>query len=540
MTPPAIPGVTRHFVTLGHRQVHYRRAGRGPALVALHRAPRSSADLVPFMQAALPTFTVIAPDLAGYGNSWPLTSAANIEAYAADVEAFLDTLGIKSCVLYGEGLGAAAALTLMTRNAGRFTAAALNDVPPVLSAADQAEARAAWPAFMPQWDGSHLAWLWAYLREENAFQPWYRKQLATRVIADMPSPETLQARAVQFLSGAGQGRGYAAGALAVLDFDADRALARIQAPVARQLGWENSVTFLAARSGAVPPPPPPPAVKPIPGALWSDYVSISGGQLHVRANHDFDSLPLLVQHDAASSVGTIEPVARPLIGKRAVMCFDLPGSGDSDNTLSTDGLTRPVEVDVYAEALRAALDALGLKQVDFYGMWGGGFVGLDMALQEPGRIRRLAMSNLFQHDGAEQQLFTANYTPPVEPVWHGGHLMQAWHQMRDQGIYYPWFDRTARGVIQREPFLATDMVHERVCSLLKAGNMYRAAYHAHFRYRTYEKLGSSPVPTLIATTKWDPNNPQTQAAAKAAPNAQFTYLDEDFTKWGVGLLALLQ
>jgi pimeloyl-ACP methyl ester carboxylesterase len=214
----------------------------------------------------------------------------------------------------------------------------------------------------------------------------------------------------------------------------------------------------------------------------------------------------------------------------------MPGSGDSDRIIPSEN----VEVEVYAATLAEALKQLGLLRVDFYGMWGGGFVGLDLSIQKPDQVRKLIMSNVFQHTGAELADIAAYYTPDVSPVWHGGHLMQCWHQMRDQGIYYPWFNRTQQGVIWRDPFLATDMVHERVCSLLKAGNMYRTAYQAHFIYPTYEKLAMSRVPTLLATSRWDPNNPHTLAAAKAAPNCQFQYLDEDFSKWGESFLRFLQ
>ncbi len=594
MTLPAIPGLTRHFVTLGNRQLHYRRMGRGPALVALHRLPRSSRDLIPFMQAAADKFTVIAPDFAGYGNSWQLTKAADAVQrtaiqtldYVEDVEALLAELGIKTCALYGERFGAAVALQLTIRSPKRFAAAALDSLSVATSDAERAEARNAYPAFEAKWDGSHFSWLWSFLREENCFHPWWVKRLDARVVDDMPPPEELHARLIQFLADGRapaapggrpitslvgrHGRGYAAGLLAVLDFkplahlvnvsvptlitgprsfekdvklangsprSKDCAVKQVDAPADAR---RAAIAFFLDKAGRVPDPSPPSPAKPIPGRLWSEYIAVTGGQLHLRANDDIESPPLLIQHDAASSISTIEPIARNLVGRRTVLAFDLPGSGDSDNLLPTDGLDRDVEVEVYAEAISAALDTLGLKQVDFYGMWGGGFVGLDLAIKHPDRVRRLVMSNLFQHDGAEQAAFLANYTPPVDPVWHGGHLMQAWLQMRDQGIYYPWFDRSAKGVIKREPFLATDMVHERVCSLLKAGNMYRAAYRSHFRYRTYERLARSPVPTLIATTKWDPNNPQTEAAAKAAPNAKFQYLDEDFTKWGESFLPFLE
>ena len=95
MTEFPTPGLTRHFVTLGDRQVQYRRAGKGPPLVMLHRLPRSSKDLVPAMLLHANRFTVIAPDLAGYGNSSLLpTPAPTIPDYAADVAAFIAALCI--------------------------------------------------------------------------------------------------------------------------------------------------------------------------------------------------------------------------------------------------------------------------------------------------------------------------------------------------------------------------------------------------------------------------------------------------------------
>ena len=518
MTEFPTPGLTRHFVTLGDRQVQYRRAGKGPPLVMLHRLPRSSKDLVPAMLLHANRFTVIAPDLAGYGNSSLLpTPAPTIPDYAADVAAFIAALGIARCVLYGEGQGALVALSLASQRADLVAALATRDVPAPASGAAVDDALI---PFVPTWDGRHLAWLWAYLREENVFAPPWEKSLAHRIDAAMPSPADLQSRAVQLLTGAGHGRSYHLGLRAALAFEAPA----VAVP---------SVD-LATYTSDLPSPPPPPRVKPIPGALWSDFVSLPSGQLHFHMNGDAQTVPLLVQHDAASSVGTVEPITRSFLGKRTVMAFDMPGSGESDRMFGDT-----VDVMAYADVLGAALDKLGLAQVDFYGMWGGGFVGLDLATARPHLVRRLVMSNLFQHEGAEQRAFQTRYTPDVSPVWHGGHLLQCWHQMRDQGIYYPWFASNPSGIIRREPYLDTDMVHERVCSLMKAGNGYRTAYQAHFRYPTHARLKASPVPTLVATTVRDPNYSTTQEAAKAAPNAELRLFDAAFTKWGEGFLDFL-
>lgn len=566
MTESAIAGLTRHYVTIGDRQLHYRRCGSGPPLVVLHRIPRTSEDLVPFMQSAQDAFTVIAPDLAGYGNSLALKDRPESFApFCEDLEDLLEALGLGRVLLYGEQAGAALALSFAADNPDKVVALATwdLDLPGALDLPPSAKAPL--PVFEPKWDGSHLAWLWAMLREQTAFHPWHTPALNTRVDADMPDAYELHRRTVQFLASGVHGRGYEIGYGAARTLNTAELLQAVQTPtlmVARQRydakdpwraissvsksvakaladehtkGEGQALAFLKkhtfdAQVGA------PPSATPIPGVLWHDYAKVDGGQLHFHCNGDADTVPLLIQHDAASSMGTVEPITSSLVGRRSVFAFDMPGSGDSDRTIPTENVT----VDVYAAVLKQALDHLGLASVDFYGMWGGGFVGLDLALNHPDQVRRLVMSNVFEHQGDEQADMIANYTPDVSPLWHGGHLLQCWHQMRDQGIYYPWFKRRRDGVVWREPFLATDMVHERVCSLLKAGNMYQTAYRSHFIYPTYQKLKDSPVPTLLATSTWDPNNPHTLAAADSAPNCQFQYLDEDFTKWGLSFLPFLE
>lgn len=566
MTEPAVPGLKRHYVTVGDRQLHYRRAGSGPPLIALHRLPRTSEDLTPFIQEASKSFTVIAPDMAGYGNSFALSDTPDsFDPFCQDLSSLLAALGLDCALFYGEQAGAALALSFAHKMPQKVAALAAwdLDLPGALDLPPSAKAPL--PAFVPKWDGSHLAWLWAMLREQTAFHPWHTPALNTRVDADMPSAMELHRRTVQFLSGGVHGRGYEIGYGAARTFNAQEVLQAVSRPalvVARdrhdgqdpwrgvetvsqhlvkstagehETGEGQALTFLKDQmfEGRVESSP---SVKPIPGVLWHDYADVDGGQIHFHCNGDAETLPLLIQHDAASSIGTVEPITRSLVDHRTVYAFDMPGSGNSDRIIPE----HDIEVAAYAHVLKQALDKVGLAEIDFYGMWGGGFVGLELSLNFPTQVRRLVMSNVFEHTGDEQTDMLANYTPDVSPVWHGGHLLQCWHQMRDQGIYYPWFKRVRAGVIWREPFLDTDMVHERVCSLLKAGNMYQTAYKSHFGYPTYRRLRESQVPTLLATSTWDPNNPHTLAAAESAPNCELLYLDEDFTQWGLSFLPFLQ
>src|SRR5579862_5428395 len=95
-------GVSRHYVAVGDRDVHYRRAGAGPPVVLLHESPLSSLVYQGHVERlAAAGFSAIALDTPGYGNSDPLAALApSIADFASALVATLDALGVGRCGLY--------------------------------------------------------------------------------------------------------------------------------------------------------------------------------------------------------------------------------------------------------------------------------------------------------------------------------------------------------------------------------------------------------------------------------------------------------
>ena len=56
------------------------------------------------------------------------------------------------------------------------------------------------PPLVPRWDGGHLAWLWARIREQTIFFPWHDRRAATRMDFDVPPADRLQLGLVEFLA----------------------------------------------------------------------------------------------------------------------------------------------------------------------------------------------------------------------------------------------------------------------------------------------------------------------------------------------------
>ena len=557
--------ISRHFVSIqgkyGHRQVHYRRAGDGPCLVLLHQSPQSSLEYVGLMQEWGQHFTVIAPDTPGYGASDPVVGDDLTMADFADcVAEFIRALGIRKTGLYGFHTGAAMAVETAARHPSLVTAVAGNGYG-AFNAEEQADLLANYlPAFVPAFDGSHLAWLWTRLRQQLMFFPWYDLRAATRMSYDLPSPEHLQKEVLEFLRA---GDNYRTAYGCAFAHDGSEAvvqlavpglvtawvgdvlasqLERIPPPPAgvavyssptRQAALDNCFELLAAHPAPTPPASPP--AQALKGRLWSEMVSIPGGQVRVYRNTDADGATVVVQHDAAGSGRTVQELAESLIGSHPVLAVELPGHGDSDNTIGEGD----VSVADYREALVQVLDALGLDTVNGYGVWGGGSVLLDMAIAHPGRVGRLVVTGLIDHTPEEQEDLLKNYAPEIKPEWHGGHLLAAWHMMRDQGVYFPWYSRKAATQLKGEPYLDADMVHRRVVEVLRSPVMWRKAYHAHFRYRTGQRLADAGIPVLLATAEWDVARELSERLASEYAHVGAMLLPDNPAQWGAAVTPFL-
>ncbi|HEY7647960.1 MAG TPA: alpha/beta fold hydrolase, partial [Methylomirabilota bacterium] len=86
-------------------RLHYRRQGQGRALVLLHGFPQTSHQWRKVLPALAERFTVVAPDLRGYGDSDRPAAGYDKRTMAADVADLIRTLGLAPVVLVGHDRG---------------------------------------------------------------------------------------------------------------------------------------------------------------------------------------------------------------------------------------------------------------------------------------------------------------------------------------------------------------------------------------------------------------------------------------------------
>lgn len=204
--------ITRHYLTINGRRVHYRKAGKGPPLLMIHQSPRSSAEYEPLMRIWGAHFTCIAPDTPGFGQSDPLANPApEIEDFADAIVEFADAVGIKSIVGYGFHSGGIILVTALRRHMAKFAGLAIGGYAIWNEAERVALGTPYIPPFIPQSYGEHLTWVWNRILEQSWYFPWFDPKDANRMIRAHADPAAIHPTILEMLdSGDAYRLGYGA------------------------------------------------------------------------------------------------------------------------------------------------------------------------------------------------------------------------------------------------------------------------------------------------------------------------------------------
>lgn len=205
--------ITRHFIRVAGRQVHYRMAGQGPVLLMIHQSPRSSAEYEALIGKWAPYFTCIAPDTPGFGQSDPLPGDPEIGEFAQAALDLLDALGVERCAAYGFHSGAIILMNAVKRAPGRFSAVAMGGYAIWTPAEIALFGEDYLPEFRPSAYGEHLTWLWNRILEQSWFFPWFAADEAYRLKVAHADPARVDAVVREMLD---SGNAYRAGYGAVL------------------------------------------------------------------------------------------------------------------------------------------------------------------------------------------------------------------------------------------------------------------------------------------------------------------------------------
>lgn len=113
------------------------------------------------------------------------------------------------------------------------------------------------------------------------------------------------------------------------------------------------------------------------------FISIDGMRLRVRVEGTGE--PLLLVMGLGGNIEMWGPLVGALEGRQTI-AFDAPGTGESELP------HRPLFMSDLARIAGKLLDELGYDRVDVLGVSFGGAVAQQLAIQDPGRVRRLILA----------------------------------------------------------------------------------------------------------------------------------------------------
>jgi pimeloyl-ACP methyl ester carboxylesterase len=120
---------SHHTTTVNGIQMHYVIGGQGDSLVLLHGWPQSWYEWRHIMPALAKNYSVIAPDLRGFGDSSKPTTAYDGNTTAEDIYQLISQLGFNQIFLAAHDVGAQTAYSYAAAHPNNVTKSVIMDFP---------------------------------------------------------------------------------------------------------------------------------------------------------------------------------------------------------------------------------------------------------------------------------------------------------------------------------------------------------------------------------------------------------------------------
>ena len=485
--------IQTQFVAVGERRVFVRSAGQGPAVVLLHQSPQSSAAMLPWFELLADRYAVFAPDTPGFGHSDPLPMAqpTNPDLAAALAE-LLRTLGLGPVLLYGVHTGAAIAARLAL-DYPQLVAGLVCDGLSAFNAEERQPLLEGYlPPFEPLWDGTHLLWLWARIREQYIFFPWHTGTKAARIPYPLMDAQTIHANVMELLDA---GDGYRAGYRAPLLYEFGAAgAAHISVP-AWLLYRQGDV--LRPHMDRLPKLPANVCVEAVADAqalsartlavlaqqavqacsvVAVQQLAQAGSARRVVVNTAHGALAFYaVPGQAAHATLVISDIGTPATlppDRRAgalTLAMELPGHG-----ASMGWNARALSINTFCDAVLQALEAWPADRVELRAT--GGSCGLAVALAQRlgARCSALNLTSPMRLSDEQRERFLSTL-PSLAVQDSGAHLIAAWNWARLRHLFHWWLPMDANAAVMAAA-PPPQRVHADVREMLRAGDCWAALW----------------------------------------------------------------
>lgn len=537
----------RGYVNIGDQdtplRLHFRMAGKGPAVVLLHPSPMSSAAMTPVMQAFAPHATAIALDTPGYGYSDPLTTdSGDLSAYVDALDKFREKLGIQTMGLYGSATGAQIAIEYAKAYKNRCSFAVLDNAADFEDSIREHVTKGYFPDFSTQVTGSHLAAVWGLALDQLRFFPWHHHTAEARLPTTVIDPNIVQGMALQFLqAGADYDKAYRAAfhnekAERLLSVEVPTVIVRWAGSILKpytdrfdQHDWPDNIRMLplaadmASRMDGLSSivreyreglPDAPDFVEEERSCGGPRFAALPCGSVHELCMPG-SGVPWVLLHDLGSSLDAIRPMIEAFGQRRPVLAPDLPGHGATDFRLDAD-------LDYVTGAggiIQGLIKDAGMTKINLLAIGESAAIGLEVARQLGSRVNRL----VFLNPTREPQALD------VTPELDGTHLLRLWHHLKNRLLYVDetTFDKQLKG----EPDIDPGVINQRIMDLMRSRPAYLAAKVSSDKYPLEKNAKEFRERILLARTVNSTSGDRSRHLFSTALSEHTVDLSSDMRTW---------
>ncbi|MGF6849376.1 pimeloyl-ACP methyl ester carboxylesterase [Chitinophaga sp. W3I9] len=141
--------------------------------------------------------------------------------------------------------------------------------------------------------------------------------------------------------------------------------------------------------------------------IHGNYAEVNGLKMYYEIHGE--GKPLLLLPGALSGIGTAFGKLIPLLaGERQVIAVEFQGYGHT-----TDIPERPLSYEQFADDVIALLGVLNISQTDIFGYSTGAGVALQVAIRQPGAVRKLILASVSYNSSGRHPDLSILFTPEV-------------------------------------------------------------------------------------------------------------------------------
>jgi pimeloyl-ACP methyl ester carboxylesterase len=263
------------------------------------------------------------------------------------------------------------------------------------------------------------------------------------------------------------------------------------------------------------------------------FADIAEGQIHYWHGQPSSMTeahpPLMYLHPGPGTARHQVPLLNTFAKATRVIAPDMLGMGDS--APAREDVAMP-GLDYFADAAWRFLDSLGVRQCYLMGSSLGGRTAVEMARQQPQRVKGLVLNRILMIAGEDLTEMKAKHAPEVKPDQTGQYVWFVWTRMRSLITYFPWF-KTDAAHMRKVDLPSAEQMHISFVEHIKMCATSHKAFTAYWHYPIADKLAGLSVPVMCrpdtasfipGATTWVPpfegdilGAKEDQLAALAAP-----------------------